>query len=385
MEFEFSTSTRIIFGSRMLSKSGRIFQEMGSNVLIISNVAGQPIEQSLVDLVMNANLRFSLFHADREPTDKIVQDAVEYARKVKPDFVIGFGGGSAIDTAKAVSALYTNPGGLFQYLEVVGEGKPLLNPPIPLIAIPTTAGTGSEVTRNAVIEVEEPGVKVSLRSALMYPKLSLIDPELAILLPPEITASTGLDALTQLIEPFVSNKANPLTDAICREGIKLAAKSLRTAYLHGDDLLAREDMALASLFGGLALANAKLGAVHGFAGPLGGVLHAAHGAICASLLPQTMETNLQALIEREPESLVIGKFTQIAQLLTRNLDATAQDGIEWVRNLCAELDIPKLGMLGLNEDMFDRVIDMASEASSMAGNPIKLTESELLRILNKSI
>lgn len=209
--------------------------------------------------------------------------------------VIGLGGGSVLDAGKAIAALVTNLGNVFDYLEVIGKGQPLVNAPLPFIAIPTTAGTGTEVTRNAVLGSPAHGVKVSLRSPMMLPSLAIVDPELTYGLPPEITASSGLDALTQLIEPFVSVKANPMTDAICREGIRHAAKSLRTVYHNGADASAREGMSLASLFGGLALANAALGAVHGFAGPLGGMLNAPHGAICAKLLPLVMEVNIKVL------------------------------------------------------------------------------------------
>jgi alcohol dehydrogenase class IV len=385
MLFEFSTTARIIFGLRSLRTAGNIFRELGTSALIISGVSGQPIEENLLNILKEEGINYSIQYVYHEPTIRTVQSALELAHGQCPDFVIGFGGGSSIDTGKAVSILYTNPGNIYEYLEVVGKGQPLLVPPIPMIAVPTTSGTGSEVTRNAVMEVEEQGMKVSLRSPNMYPRIALIDPELTLGLPPQLTAYTGLDALTQLIEPFVSNKANPLTDAICREGIKLVGKSLEKAYTNGGDTEARENMALASLMGGLALANAKLGAVHGFAAPLGGVIHAAHGAICASLLPNVMAINLVALSSRKSESDAIEKYTQIAHLLTGNLQATAQDGIDWVRRICCDLKIPGLGCLGLTVDLVTDVITKAANSSSMAGNPIRLTDWELLHILNVSM
>ena len=254
--------------------------------------------------------------------------------------VIGLGGGSVMDTGKAIAALVTNPGDMFDYLEVIGKGQPLVHAPLPYLAIPTTAGTGAEVTRNAVLESPEQNVKVSLRSPLMLPRLALVDPELTYNLPPEITASSGLDALTQLIEPFVSVKANPMTDAICREGMQHAARSLRRAYENGADEEAREGMSLASLFGGLALANAALGAAHGFAGPLGGMLHAPHGVLCARFLPLVMEANLKALERRQPEHPALGRYAEIAQILTGEKSATALDGIEWTSELVEALKIP---------------------------------------------
>ena len=206
---------------------------------------------------------------------------------------------------------------MLDYLEIVGRGKALANRSAPFIAIPTTAGTGAEVTRNAVLASPEHQIKVSLRSPHLLPRLAVIDPELTYDLPPALTASTGLDALTQLIEPYVCLRANPMTDGDCVEGIHRVARSLREAVFNGQNKSAREDMAMASLFGGLALANAGLGAVHGFAGPIGGVFPAPHGAICAALLPQVMAANLRALRQREPDSLRCA-VTRVATLLTGN-------------------------------------------------------------------
>jgi alcohol dehydrogenase class IV len=219
----------------------------------------------------------------------------------------------------------------------------------------------------------------------MLPDVALVDPELTYSLPPEITAYTGLDALTQVIEPLVSNQANPLTDALCREGIRCAAHSLRRAYEHGDDPAAREDMALASLFGGLALANTKLGAVHGFAGPFGGMFHAPHGAVCASLLPHVMAVNVDILRERAPASDALQRYDEIARLLTGDHRATAADGVAWVASLCETLRVPPLSRLGLAEADCDALIDKARQSSSMKGNPIALTPDEMRDILCRAL
>jgi alcohol dehydrogenase class IV len=218
-----------------------------------------------------------------EPTVDLVRHGTRLARDTGCDLVIALGGGSAIDAGKAIAALLANGGDPLDYLEVVGQAKPLSRPSAPFIAIPTTAGTGSEVTRNAVLASPEDGVKASLRSPHMLPALAVVDPELTLDLPQALTASTGLDALTQLIEPYVSNRANPMTDLYCVEGLRVAASALRRAWRDGHDLAARTDMSFASLLGGLALANAGLGAVHGFAAPLGGMFDAPHGALCATL------------------------------------------------------------------------------------------------------
>ncbi len=287
-----------------------------------------------------------------------------------------------MDTAKAVAALATNPGDILDYLEVIGGGKSLSVPSMPCIAVPTTAGTGSEVTRNAVLAIPQHGLKVSMRSSTMLPRLAIVDPQLTLSLPQNITAQTGLDALTQLIEPFVSNQPNPLTDSICREGIHRSAGAIRTVYYEGENLPARENMSLASLFGGMALANAKLGAVHGFAGVLGGMYDAPHGALCARLLPEVMEVNVRALHERAADGRALERYREVAQILNGDANATDEDGVNWIRGLCTELNFLNLSDLGVQESDFRMICEKAEQASSMKGNPIRLSQEEMLEILD---
>jgi alcohol dehydrogenase class IV len=318
-----------------------------------------------------------------EPTIEIVQAALEATRDC--DLVIGLGGGSVLDTGKAIAALATNPGDVLDYLEVIGRGQPLTHAPLPYIAIPTTAGTGAEVTRNAVLESTVHNVKVSLRSPLMLPRIALVDPELTYSLPPEITASSGLDALTQLIEPFVSVKSNPMTDAICREGMHFAARSLRRVYENGADKEAREGMSIASLCGGLALANAGLGAAHGFAGPLGAMLHAPHGVLCARFLPLVMEANIQAMEARQPDHSALRRYEEIARILTGEKNATALDGIIWTSELVKALKIPRLAAYGMTSKDFPQAVEKTQKASSFKGNPIVLSGRELTEILERAL
>jgi alcohol dehydrogenase class IV len=299
--------------------------------------------------------------------------------------VIGLGGGSTMDTGKAVSVLLANPGDLFDYLEIVGAGHAFNKPSVPYLAIPTTAGTGSEVTRNAVIAVPDQLLKVSLRSPLMLPRIAVIDPELTYSLPPDITAQTGLDALTQLIEPFVCNAPTPITDSVCRDGIPRIARSLLAACKNGQDKDARENMSLASLFGGIALANARLGAVHGLASPLGGMLPVPHGAICARLLPIVMNANINALRNLQMDSQALDRYGEIAQLLTGDASATPEDGIEWIRKLCHGVKIRPLAEFGLKTSLFPEIVSQAQKASSMKGNPVSLTDNELLEILENAV
>jgi alcohol dehydrogenase class IV len=385
MNFEFATVTRIIFGPGKFQETGTLANSMGTRALIVSGLP-EDLTAPVVKQLSQTKTHSRVFRVFKEPTIDLVHRGVAEIHKFKCDLVIGFGGGSAVDTGKAIAALATNPGKPLNYLEVIGDGQPLTQPPLPYIAIPTSAGTGAEVTRNAVLASPEHRVKVSLRSPLMLPKLALIDPILTLSLPPEVTASTGLDALTQCIEPFVSHLANPLTDGICREGIRRAAGALHRAFVNGADLEARTEMSLAALFGGLALANAKLGAVHGFAGPLGGMYPTApHGVICGRLLPLVMEANVQSLQSQDPQNPALARFEEVAQILTGDSEATADDGVFWIQDLAATLNVPPLSAFGVIETDFDQIIEKAQRASSMKGNPTKLTDQELRRILENAL
>jgi len=380
--FEFATANRIIFGAGKLASLARQLDEGVKRVLLVRGRSSDAIPR-VRQILSGGGIRFSEFEVHDEPTVDLVRAGTEVARGC--DAVIGLGGGSVLDTGKALAILATNPGDVLDYLEVIGKGKKLTKPPLPYIAIPTTAGTGAEVTRNAVIESTAHGVKVSLRSPLMLPELALVDPELTYSLPPAVTASTGLDALTQLIEPFVSAKANPMTDAFCREGMRHAASALRQCYENGEDREARERMSLASLFGGLALANSGLGAVHGFAGPLGGMLHAPHGAICARLLPFVMETNLSAMQSRQPEHPALARYAEIAHILTADPEVSIAEGVLWMSKLVRDLDIPSLSAYGMTRAQFPEAVEKTLKSSSFRGNPVPLTEVELMGILERAL
>jgi alcohol dehydrogenase class IV len=382
MRFEFATATRIVFGPGTIQEVGPRAAEMGRRAFVL---IGRSPERAtpLVEQLQGQGVECTTFTVFEEPTTAMASEGVEQARQAGCDLVVGIGGGSVIDTGKVVAGLLTNRGRLMDYLEVIGAGQHLTNMPVPYIAIPTTAGTGAEVTRNAVLRSPEKHVKVSMRSASMLPRLAIVDPELTHSMPPAVTASTGLDAITQLMEAYVSNQSNPLTDGICREGLRRAARSLHRAYEDGSNRDAREGMSVASLFGGLALANAKLGAVHGFAGPLGGMFCAPHGVICARLLPSVMEANVRALRSRAPGSSALARYDEVAQILTGRA-AVAADGIAWVQDLCAALRVASLGEFGLKEADLPAAVEMSKRASNMKGNPITLTDRELTEILRKA-
>jgi alcohol dehydrogenase class IV len=384
MQFEFSTVKSIIFGAGTVQQAVPSAVQQGKHAFVITG-SRMDRAQPLLDQLSKAGIQTSTFSVHSEPTIKIALEGVKLARAKKCDLVIAMGGGSVMDTGKVVAALLTNSGELLEYLEVIGSGKSITKQPVPCIAIPTTAGTGAEVTCNAVLGSPDHKVKVSMRSPLLFPCLTIVDPELTCSMPPDITASTGLDAFTQLLEVYVSNKANPLTDGLCLEGIKKAVKSLLLAYKQGDNKSAREDMSLASLFSGMALANAKLGAVHGFAAPLGGILAAPHGVICAILLPQVIEANIQALRSRNPDSPVLKRFDRLAKILKDDSHAKASETIKWIQDLCNELKIPTLSKYGLQKEDIPGIIEKAKNSSSMKGNPVELTDKELEQILLKTI
>lgn len=382
MKFEFATAGRILFGPGILREAVPTMAGFGRKALVAT---GRSPERAgpLLEWLKAAGVETSTFAVAGEPTVGLAEEGVARAREAGAEMVISLGGGSVIDAGKAIAALVKNPGEVMDYLEVIGGGRPLTSPPIPFVAVPTTAGTGAEVTRNAVLGSPDHRVKVSLRSPLMLPRLAIVDPELTRDLPPELTATTGMDALTQLIEPFLSCKANPMTDALCREGISLAANALPGAW-RGEDAAAREAMALASLFGGLALANAALGAVHGFAGPLGGMYSAPHGAICAALLPNVMEINLRAVRARGEQRL-LDRFDEIAVRLTGQSGAKAADGVAWIREMTESMGIPPLSQWGMSAEEAEVVVEKAEAASSMKGNPLPLTRDELREIFARSL
>jgi len=374
MRFEFATAGRIVFGPGTAREVAPAARSFASRVFYVAGF------DALAGLEPAATLRVA-----GEPTVELVREGVEAARAAGCGVVVAAGGGSAIDTGKAVAALLANGGDPLDYLEVIGRGQPLTRPSIPVIAVPTTAGTGAEVTRNAVLASPEHGVKASLRSPYMLPRAAIIDPELTVSLPPAITASTGLDALTQLIEPYVSVRANAMTDMFCLEGIARAGRALRRAFSNGSDMDARMDMSFASLLGGLALANAGLGAVHGFAAPIGGAFKAPHGAVCAALLPHVMDVNIRALRARAPESEALARYAAVARVLTGDPGAAPDDGAAAAAGLCAAVQIQGLRAWGVSEKDVPGLCANAARASSMKGNPIQLTPAELDEILRRAL
>jgi alcohol dehydrogenase class IV len=383
--FEFATAGRIVFGRGKIAEVPVALKAQGAHrVLLATNLPGAVLEKVRASLAA-VGTESVILSVEGEPTVDLVQTGRERCRQEACEAVIGLGGGSAIDTAKAVAGMATNPGDILDYLEVVGRGRPLTQKPLPIIAVPTTAGTGAEVTRNAVIGVPAAKVKVSLRSPWLLPSLAVLDPDLLDGLPAAVIAHSGLDAFSHLMESLVSCRANPLTDALAVEGLRHGARSLRKAFLSGIDIETGESLMLASLCGGLCLANGGLGAVHGFAAPLGGMVQAPHGAICASLLVPVMEANLRALAERSPEHPALARYRLIAEIVSGQAGIGAEQGVTWVRDLCQDLGVQGLTRFGLSKDDVPGLVAKAQTASSMRGNPIQLSESELTALVKKAL
>lgn len=382
-QFEFATADRIVFGAGAVKEVPAWVAGQGRRALVVTGKSRERFA-FLVEDLKECGVEVSPFCVDGEPTTETIDTGLHAARTAGCDVVVGIGGGSVVDAAKIISALMTNDGALMDYLEVIGKGRPLTRRAAPYVAIPTTAGTGAEVTRNAVVGSTAHKVKVSMRNELMLPSRAVIDPELTYDLPKHITASSGLDALTQLMEVFVSDNSSPLTDAVCREGLR-HARSLRGAWEEGGNKQARASMCLAALCSGMALANARLGAVHGLAGPLGGMYPAPHGAVCARLLPLVMEANLAALHARDAGNRSVARYDEIARILTDDAGATAQHGMAWVRDLCDALAVPGLSAYEVQSAAFPDLIEKSRHSSSMKGNPITLTDEELSGVLERAM
>ncbi len=378
--FDFGTAGRVIFGPGRAAELGTLIRGWGSRALVCTGSRPAAHRELLASMPMPVEV----FTVQGEPTVELAEAAVAAARAAAADLVVAIGGGSVLDVGKTVAMLLGNGGDPLDYLEVIGAGRPITQPAVPFIAIPTTAGTGAEVTENAVLASPEHGRKASLRSPLMIPRIALVDPLLTMGCPPAVTAASGLDALTQCLEPLVSRQASPVTDALAKEGLSRASGGLRAAYLNGADASARTDMALCSLLGGISLANAKLGAVHGFAGVIGGMVKAPHGAICAALLAAVVEVNVRALRARDPASVALARYREAAALLTGQPDAAIEDGIDWIRQTVALLGIPGLRALGVRSGTAEEVVAKVGTASSTKGNPIALTDAELREAFDSS-
>jgi alcohol dehydrogenase class IV len=384
MKFEFMTASRIIVERNGLKQIGKLAKSFGQRVLLVGRLASDDTKKA-IEFLNSEGCIVTPVNVKGEPSVESINEILAVSRKNQCEVVIAIGGGSVLDSGKTIAALMTNTNDIMDYLEVIGNGVAVSKKSLPFIAVPTTSGTGAEATKNATILSAEHKVKVSIRSPYMLPDVVILDPQLTVSVPKDVTASTGLDALTQVLEPYVSKMANPITDAFAKEGLTRAARSLKKAYDQGDDIDAREDMAIASLFGGISLANAKLGAVHGFAGVLGGMFPIPHGVVCARLLPFVTRKNIEVLNARDPQNPAVKRYEDVAKILTGDPNAKAMDGVAWLEDLCKHLDVDSLSHFGVKEEYFEEIINKSMNASSMKGNPIELTFDELKDILQQAL
>jgi alcohol dehydrogenase class IV len=379
--FEFGTAGRILAGPGRAAELPAVLSGLGTRVLVCTGA--NPARHA--GLLSGIGMPAAVFAVPGEPTVDVARAGAAAAREHGADVIAAVGGGSVIDTGKAVAMLLGNGGDPLDYLEVIGSGRKITQPAAPCVAVPTTAGTGAEATANAVLASPAHGIKASLRSPLMIPRVALVDPQLTVSCPPQVTAASGMDALTQCLEPYVSSWATPLTDGLAREGLRRAAAGLRAAYADGSDLTARADMAVCSLLGGMALANAKLGAVHGIAGVIGGMSAVPHGVACAALLAPVVEANVRALRSGQAGHPVLDRYADAAQVLTQNPSAAVEDGLAWIRQTVALLGIPRLGRFKISPADAGVVAAKAAASSSMRGNPVALSEDDLRAVLLDAI
>jgi len=379
--FEFATAGRVLAGPGRVAELPGVLAGLGSRVLVCTGA--NPARHA--GLLAGLGLPAAVLAVAGEPTIDLAQAGIAAAREHGADVVAAIGGGSVIDTGKAVAMLLSNGGDPLDYLEVVGSGRKITQPAVPCVAVPTTAGTGAEVTANAVLAAPAHRVKASLRSPLMIPRVALVDPQLTVSCPPSVTAASGMDALTQCLEPYVSVRASPLTDGLAREGLRRAAAGLRAAFADGSDLRARTDMAVCSLLGGMALANAKLGAVHGLAGVVGGTADVPHGVACAALLIPVIEANVRALRCGPPGQPALDRYTEAARALTGQPAASIEDGLAWLRETITMLGIPGLAAFGIGPADADDVAVKAASSSSMQGNPVTLSHDDVRAILLQAL
>jgi alcohol dehydrogenase class IV len=384
VRFDLAVPADVRFGAGRISEVPEALAGLGASRVLVITGRTTARADAIRAALTEADIASVVFGVATEPSIERVRAAVGLISETGCDAVMGFGGGSALDVAKAAAVLATSGTDPVEHLEVIGASRPIERPGLPCVAVPTTAGTGSEVTRNSVLSGG--GVKASLRSPLLLPKVAVVDPDLLIGVPQPSVAASGMDALSQLIEPLLSVRANPFTDALARDGIRRSARSLRRAYQDGmEDAGVREDLALVSLFGGMCLANSGLGAVHGIAAAAGARLSAPHGAVCAAVLAAAMEVNLRALRNRAPDHPALRRMAEVATLVTSQSEATPEDAIAWLQELTAALSIPGLASYKLSEDEIPAVVTAAQKASSMRGNPIELSNAEVTEIVTRSL
>lgn len=390
--FEFTAPPLVVFGEGSLARLGELAARHGRRAWLVTGAGALERTGALgraLDSLAAAGVTVSRQVVAGEPRTDDADLGAREAREAGCDLVVGLGGGSALDLAKAVACLLGNGGEALDYLEVVGRGRPVAKPAAPLVLAPTTAGTGSEATRNSVLADAASGVKASIRHESLLPRVALLDPALTHTLPPEVTARAGLDAIVQLIEPYVSRREHPMADALALEGLRRAAPALPRAYADGEDAEARADLMLAAMWSGLALAHCGLGAAHALAGPLGGAFPVPHGTACAATIPYAMAANLNAAARGAAVPGTVRRYADVARAMgaagEEPDEAAAAAGAGHLLELCALLNVPKLAVYGVTPAAIPDLVARAKATSSMKANPADLTDDELAGILEQAI
>lgn len=385
MRFILRTAVQIVFGPGEGLRAPELAVRHGRRVFLVTGATSLErtgLLDALLERLSAAGAEVARWIVPGEPDVGLVDAAAGACREAECSSVLAVGGGSVIDTAKAVAALATNGGVALDYLEEVGGGREIGLPTLPVVAVPTTAGSGSEATRNSVLTVPHVAQKRSMRSDHLLPRVAIVDPAFSETTPRTVAAAAGLDALTHLVEAYVSTGAQPTTDALAPPGIRLAVQALHALAGERADSTSRERMALAALWGGIALANAGLGAVHGLAAPLGGRCPVPHGAACACLLPHTIAANVAALRRRAPDHPALARYEEVAAMVNAG-DPSPERAASALERLRRLLGVPPLASFGFSAGQLEAVV-AGSRGGSMRYNPVELTDGELEGILRSA-
>jgi len=386
MNFSFAKIPPVLFGAGMRKNIPTLCATFGQRILIVRGAnsfdRSTLCQQLLQELEMQGQV--SQCTINGEPSPNLIDESVQKFRNFRPDVILAIGGGSVIDAAKAIAGLLPCGHSVFDYLEGVGPGHEYHGPCLPWIAVPTTAGTGSEASKNAVLSQQgEGGFKKSFRSEQLIAHTIIMDPELHLTCPTDITAACGMDAFTQLLESYVSSEANPMTDALAWSGMEQAHTHLLNAFNHGD-LASRSGMAYAAMLSGITLANAGLGSVHGLASPLGAFHPIPHGVVCGTLVSTATLINIEVMQQRQPKNIALKKYANVGRLLSdqpRLEDKQAHAALlaildDWIQ----QLNIPRLGSFGLTHADIDQIVTHC-RGNSMKTNPVSLTDKEAFQII----
>lgn len=387
-DFTFSHTPKIHFGLNSCSKIADEILSFGKNILLVTgdrSYSHTHIQSTIENYLLREDLSWSRYIVSGEPSPLVVDNAMKEYREKQIDAVVAIGGGSVIDAGKAIAAMIKEEGGVKEYLESVGTKKPSGNR-LPLIVLPTTSGTGTEATKNAVIsEIGQDGFKKSLRHENYVPDVAIVDPGLTMECSPEITAYSGMDAFTQLLESYISSKATPITDKLAISGLEAVARSLKIAFIDGNNTEARTDMSYAALLSGITLANAGLGVIHGFAQPLGSFFPIPHGVVCGTLLGSVNRLTIKRLKHNSPTALVLEKYANIGRIFASNRNLKSEQAVyilsEEIDQLTEVLHIPRLGKYGVKENNFDTIISH----TGLKNHPVDLSSDDLRQILSQRL